>query len=91
MTLSLFYPGKTIVVEFPVPEFPPQYLWVGSHDGVVAVIVQQGGGGVQGTGSVRVAADPVVLTPLGDLLAVFKPVNLHTHTHTHTHTHKQTF
>lgn len=31
---------------------------------------------MQGAGPVSVAADPVVLAPLGDLLAIFEPVDL---------------
>lgn len=52
------------------------HLGVSRHDGVVAVVVQRGGGGVQRAGPVGLAADPVVLAPLGDLLAVFEPVDL---------------
>lgn len=52
------------------------HLRVACHDGVVAIIVQWGCNGVQRAGSISVAADPVVLAPLGDLLAVFEPVDL---------------
>lgn len=55
---------------------PSAHLRVACHDGVVAVIIQWGCGGVQGAGPVSVAADPVVLAPLGDLLAIFEPVDL---------------
>lgn len=52
------------------------HLGVARHDGVVAVVIQRGRGSVQRAGSVGVAADPVVFAPLGDLLAIFKPVDL---------------
>lgn len=52
------------------------HLGVAGHDGVVAVVIQGGGGGVQGAGAVGVAADPVVFAPLGDLLPVFEPIDL---------------
>lgn len=31
---------------------------------------------MQGAGSIRISADPVVLAPLRDLLTIFKPVDL---------------
>lgn len=74
------------LIQHPLPPrfFPSMFFFlhrcahhgVSGHDGVVAVVVQRGRHGVQGAGSVGVAADPVVLAPLGDLLAVFEPVDL---------------
>lgn len=52
------------------------HLGVSCHDGVVAVIVERGRRCVQGAGPIGLSADPVVLAPLGDLLAVFEPVDL---------------
>lgn len=52
------------------------HLRVARHDGVVAIIIQRGRDRVQGAGSVSVAADPVVLAALGDLFAIFEPVDL---------------
>lgn len=52
------------------------HLRVACQDGVVAVIVQGGCSSVQGAGSIRLSADPVVLAPLRDLLTIFKPVDL---------------
>lgn len=55
---------------------PPAHHRVACHDGVVAIVIQRGCSSVQGAGSIRVTADPVMLASLGDLLAIFKPVNL---------------
>lgn len=55
---------------------PSAHLRVARHDGVVAVVIERGCSGVQRAGSISVTADPVVLAPLGDLLAIFKPVDL---------------
>lgn len=55
---------------------PSAHLRVARHDGVVAIIIQRGSSRVQGAGSIWLAADPVVLAPLGDLLSIFKPVDL---------------
>lgn len=52
------------------------HLRIACHDGVVAVVIQGGCNGVKRAGPIGVAADPVVLAPLGDLLAVFEPVDL---------------
>lgn len=52
------------------------HLGVARHDGVVAIVVQRSRHRVQRAGAVSVSADPVVLAPLGDLLAVLEPVDL---------------
>lgn len=52
------------------------YVWVCCQDGVISVVVQRGCRCVQRAGAVRIPADPVVFTPLGDLLTVFKPMDL---------------
>ena len=65
-----------VFCSFPRSLYPSAHLRVSCHDGVVAVVVQRGRGRVQVARSIRITADPVVLAPLGDLLAIFEPVDL---------------
>lgn len=58
------------------------YLWVGSHDGIIPIIIQGGGCGVERAGPIKFSLHLVVFTPFRDLLPVFEPIDLHSTKHT---------
>lgn len=53
------------------------YLWVGSHDCIIPIIIQGGGCGVERAGPIKFSLHLVVFTPFRDLLPIFEPIDLY--------------